>query len=91
MILEEYRAKKLKELESWSMNMDENAYNYLKAFLSKTIDDLWKLPERLGENEFTFVVKKDDGTILNRDAIDGYDYCISEAERMRDLSIKGNG
>ena len=41
MTLEEYKKKKLEELEKWSMNMDEFAYNYLKTFFSQTIDELY--------------------------------------------------
>ena len=87
MKIEEYKKKKLKELEKWSMNMDEFAYNYLKTFFTQTIDELGKLPEGLEcvDDSLTW-----EDTIHNsNDVRFGWNACIAEAERMRDLSIKG--
>ena len=85
MTLEEYKKKKLEELEKWSMNMDEFAYNYLKTFFTQTIDELWALPEK----KELWDIEKDIELTMSGQQKRGWNACIAEAERMRDLNIKG--
>lgn len=87
MTQEEYRAKKIRgfrrtlkhsQLNSPFVNRDE-----IEAFLSQTIDELWALPEK--ETSSCPCVSEEWDVAWN----EGWNACIAEAERMRDLSIKG--
>jgi len=78
---EEWKAKKLEELEDkgflWGVGMTNG--ERLKAFLSQTIDELGaELPKR----------RIGDPIVDDKEYSDGWNACIAEAERMRDLSIK---
>jgi len=105
MTLEQYRAKKLEEFCKQfvvekgggrdGLGDPIPPYEELKefdpekyqAFLSQTIDELGKLPEGLEcvDDSLTW-----EDTIHNsNDVRFGWNACIAEAERMRDLSIKG--
>jgi hypothetical protein len=83
---EEWKAKKLEELEDkgflWGVGMTNG--ERLKAFLSQTIDELWALPEK----KELWDIEKDIELTMSGQQKRGWNACIAEAERMRDLSIK---
>lgn len=95
MTKEEYKEKKLEQYEkeffSLAQLVSENGWigtsEKLQAFLSQTIDELGKLPDEQSVSE----KEKGLGKYMARDAENfyrGWNACIAEAERMRDLSIK---
>ena len=81
MTLEEYKTKKEIEFRNKYPWLTEFQARSMADFLSHTIDEL-KLPEK-DNSEFI----ADSGYALGQ--VDGWNACIAEAERMRDLSIKG--
>jgi hypothetical protein len=104
--LEQYRAKKLEEFCKQfvvekgggrdGLGDPIPPYEELKefdpekyqAFLSQTIDELWALPDKRNEKENSPLPIPKEFIKLYRK---GFNACIAEAERMRDLSIKGKG
>jgi len=95
MELEQYRAKKIEELEKMVEASDDGLPCFpfprkIINFLSQTIDELGKLPNRSDLNQ---IVQDSQGSVCpSPEEIAeevGWNACIAEAERMRDLSIKG--
>ena len=85
---EEYRAKSIKKLynlysSSRQKGIASGDIDYFEAisFLSQTIDDLWKFPERKYYHDCL--------NVLDKEEVRSWNACIAEAERIRDLSIKG--
>ena len=83
---EEYKAGKLKELECLLRLISQDRPADLYSFLSQTIDELWALPDKRNEKENSPLPIPKEFIKLYRK---GFNACIAEAERMRDLSIKG--
>ena len=84
---EEYKKIKLESIRNF-INLppfQELRLDDVESFLSQTIDDLWKLPERKSEDTPTDTEVKTQNRFSARVS---WNACIAEAERMRDLSIK---
>ena len=89
--LEQYRAKKIEEFDKHRFDfVGDISFLKVKELLSQTIDELGKLPNKSDLNQ---IVQDSQGSICpSREEIAeeiGWNACIAEAERMRDLSIKG--
>ena len=87
MTLEEYKKKKLEKVDHIFNGHPIMRRKEMLELMSQTIDELGKLPEGLEcvDDSLTW-----EDTIHNsNDVRFGWNACIAEAERTRDLNIKG--
>lgn len=90
---EEYKAKKKvglgKVVDRTNLAITEKAYLAIESFLSQTIDELTEMIAAKAEQELLVKCECEDGECKNCARLCQFIDDLREAERMRDLSIKG--
>jgi hypothetical protein len=86
MTKKEYRAKKMEEFNGrftdWNSPRfftENTTPEKILAFIAQTIEELWALPKNRMNKE---------PLVEDKEYTDGWNACIAEAERMRDLTAK---
>jgi len=83
---EEYKAKQIKRMKDMLSPYMICVEPAVIELFSQTIDELWALPDKRNEKENSPLPIPKEFIKLYRK---GFNACIAEAERMRDLSIEG--